>query len=66
MNNGDNLMTETSTLIDVLVKRQGAHFACGWLSSVINSLPGDLDLTQKQRKALERVITQNIKWASEE
>lgn len=66
MNNGDNLMTEASTLTDTLVKRKGAHYACGWLTSVINCLPGDLDLTQKQRKELERVISQNIKWASEE
>ncbi len=70
MENGDRQMTidkdRVATLTRALEVQGGsAHYALGWLQSMIAASDTRLGLTKKQIKAFNEMLDENIRWASE-
>jgi hypothetical protein len=47
------------------VQGGSAHYALGWLQSMIAGSDTRLGLTKKQIKAFNEMLDENIRWASE-
>jgi hypothetical protein len=59
----EQMNEKVNTLVEALQADHGPAYALGWLSSILDHIGRDLQLTKKQTQRLHELMDNNIKWA---
>lgn len=52
-------------LVRMLEQKRSAHYALGWLESMLKNMQNELRLTKRQTRMFNTMLDNNIRWAKD-